>query len=239
MQKFFVDYKIDDITLLDEVNSRHIAKSLRMKTGDRIVLCDGKGFDYNCLIESMNEKNIRVRLIEKKLCETEADVEVTIYQGLPKSDKMEFIIQKITELGCTGIVPVIMTNCVSVITGKEDRKRERWQRIALEAAQQSGRGKVPTVYEPCRFEEALKNCSGNGIIFYENGGENLKRVLEEIDNKKIGVFIGPEGGFTEDEIKRAKESGLKVGTLGKRILRTETAAVTAAALVLYETGNMN
>lgn len=239
MPKFFVDEPIGETVTLSGQTAAHIAKSLRMKAGEEVVLCDGKGFDYACIIESITKEEVHLKLAFKTASESEPAVFVELYQGLPKGDKFGEVVRKCTELGVSAFHPVVMKRSVLKLDEKAAAKRvERFQKIAAEAAGQARRGIVPTVYAVEQYETALeKNKCEKTVLFYENGGEKLQTLLSDYREKgikSIALIIGPEGGFEESEVAFAKSLGADVATLGKRILRTETAPVAAGANVFYE-----
>ena len=217
-------------------NCRHISRSLRMTTGDEIILTDGKGTDFQTEITNITESTVEVKIISCEKSENEAKVRLHLYQGVPKSDKMELIIQKFTELGGYSVTPTKTEFIVSDISGKEEKKIGRWQKIALEAAMQSKRAYIPEIKSPLKFKDAIKNAPGVKLLLYEGGGIPLKELVK--GNEDISIFVGPEGGFSKNEVEFAKENGAHIVTLGKRILRTETAPIAAAAIIMYETGDM-
>ncbi|MGN1050976.1 MAG: RsmE family RNA methyltransferase, partial [Acutalibacteraceae bacterium] len=236
---FFEDFEITGNThIITGENARHIEKSLRMKKGESITLCTPSGTKCKCVIEKIDNKCVYLNIISKEMCDSEPNVFVTLYQALPKGDKMEMIIQKSVELGVSEIVPVISKRCVSRPDRKSlEKKTLRWQKIALQASMQSGRGIIPKVRECEDFEKAVKNAFGRKILFYENGGEPLRKIIDNT-SERISIFIGSEGGFAGDEVEFfLKNEGL-TATLGKRILRAETAPLCALSLIMYQTGNM-
>ena len=182
-----------------------------------------------------------VDVISKKPCENEPDVFVTLYQALPKSDKMDFIVQKCVELGVSRIVPMLSARCVSRPDAKSlAKKRERWQKIALQAAMQSRRGIIPEVCPCVSFQNAAELTKENEqtIIFYEMGGAPVREIIGN-KPKTIGMFIGSEGGFEQSEVDLIVKSGGSAATLGKRILRAETAPLAALSVIMYQTGNFD
>ncbi|MCC8074039.1 MAG: 16S rRNA (uracil(1498)-N(3))-methyltransferase [Clostridiales bacterium] len=241
MQKLFVDFVIEENekVVLNEEQSRHIAKSLRMRKGDMITLSNGDGNDWGCIIDEITQNNVILTVCYHQANGTEPSVKITLYQGLPKGDKMGDIIQKCTELGVSVIAPVLTNRCVSRPDAKSaEKKQKRFQKIALEAAQQSGRGIVPEITELQNIKKAVENDDSEvKILFYEGGGESLKSIVKS-DVKSVSVYIGPEGGFEKDEVEMIKSAGGKVATLGKRILRTQTAPVAATAAILLLTNNL-
>lgn len=238
MQKIFVDSISGEYITLDKEQSRHLSKSLRMKIGDIITACDGTKTDYGCMIESIDEF-VTLKICYKQASKSEPSVSVTLYQGVPKSGKMEDIIQKCTELGITKIVPVLTKRSVSRPDAKSAKKKnERYKKIALEAAQQSGRGIIPEIAEMTTFANAVKDAKEETkIVFYEGGGERLKNIINE-NQKSVAIFIGPEGGFEKDEVDLVIENGGINATLGERILRTQTAPVAALTAIMLLTNNM-
>ena len=216
MPWFFTDEEVNGKKFnINGENARHISKSLRMKIGEKLTLISPSSMQYDCEIENISDGSV----------ENEPNVKITLYQALPKGDKTEFIIQKCVELGVVKIVPTISARCVSRPDKKSlEKKLSRWQKIAKEAAQQSRRGIIPEISEAVSFKRAVENSKENerNIIFYELGGENVKNITEK-DTKSIGIFIGSEGGFEKSEVDFALENGARAATLGKRILRAETA----------------
>lgn len=239
MQKLFVENINDEKIILDGESARHIAKSLRMKVGDVICVTDGGGDDYGCQIEEITKDEVVLKVCYKQACESEPSCRVTIYQGVPKSSKMEDIIQKCVELGVCEIVPTLTKRCVSRPDDKAaGKKNQRYQKIALEAAQQSGRGIVPKIENMKTLCQAIaEDESDVKIVFYEGGGEKLADIVKP-DTESVSVFIGPEGGFEQEEVEQIEASGGVRATLGKRILRTQTAPVAALTAIMLLTGNL-
>ena len=239
MQKLFVENASGDKIYLNEEQSRHIIKSLRMKTGDMLTVCNGRGEDFGCVIDGITRDSATLAICYKQASKSEPSVAVSLYQGVPKGDKFEDIIQKCVELGVHDITPVLTKRSVSRPDEKQAaRKRERYRKIALEAAQQSGRGIVPEIGEMIDFYSAVKNCGAElKIVFYEGGGAPIKSLVGE-NIKSVAVFIGPEGGFEKEELNAVLEAGGKAATLGKRILRTQTAPVAALSAIMLLTGNL-
>lgn len=239
MQKLFVDFVPKGKVILNEEQSRHIAKSLRMRVGDMLMLTCGDGNDYGCMIDEIDRAAVTLSVCYQQANSSEPSVKVTLYQGVPKGDKMEDIIQKCTELGVTCICPVLTKRSVSRPDEKSAKKKQlRYQKIALEAAQQSGRGIVPEIGEMVSLDQAVeKDKSEIKILFYEGGGAPLTEIIGK-DIKSVSIYIGPEGGFAEDEVERIRANGAAVATLGKRILRTQTAPVAALSAIMLLTGNL-
>ena len=225
----------------EDVN--HIKNVLRKKVEDKIEVCNQEtGDTYLCEIEQLDDNEILTKIIEK-LNETETNIKIDIYQGLPKAEKMELIIQKSVELGVNSIIPISLKRCVVKLEGKDQNKKiERWQKIAESAAKQCGRNIIPkigNIIKIKQFEELSKNYDSL-IVAYENEKEyTLKQEIQKIkqSNKKelkIAVVIGPEGGLAEEEIETLKNYGANIVTLGKRILRTETVALNILSILMYE-----
>ena len=244
MQKFFVETnQIDDkkiIILGDDV--KHISNVLRMKKKEKLQIGIKETLEnYITEIEEISKENIILNIIEKNNINTESNVEIDLYQGLPKADKMEWIIQKTTEIGINSITPVDMLRCIVKLNEKDEKKKiERWQKVAEGAAKQSKRDKIPKVENKIKIED-IKNIIKNYDLFliaYENEENNtLKEELNKLNKKekyKIGILIGPEGGIDLKEVEKLKSVGAKIVTLGKRILRTETAPIVLTSNILYE-----
>ena len=239
MPKFFINNEninYHTITIVGE-NAKHIGSVLRAKIGDLIIVCDGNGRDYECEIIEISKKEVIAKITDIFTNDNEPDIKITLYQGLPKADKMELVIQKCIEIGVDRIVPVKTEHAVVKLEGKEEKKLQRWNKIAESAAKQCGRGKIPVVDSLMTFKDAIKEAVGlDGVVIpYEKEKENsLKTFAKAFKGKSIGIFIGPEGGFSEEEINYAIKNGIKSVTLGKRILRTETAGLVASVILLYE-----
>ena len=208
----------------------HIANVLRMKPGEELLISVRGDWDYLCKIVDIETDRVNLKVLES-MEQRELPVNITLLQGIPKSDKLEMIIQKAVELGVSEIIPVKTKRFVVKIDEKKvDTKVNRWNAIAESAAKQSKRSIIPKVYEPMSIDNALEIVKDFGVklIPYENadGIDKTRRILDNMDKtKNIAVFIGPEGGFEESEVERIKNSGFEVITLGKRILRTETAGL--------------
>lgn len=243
MYRFYVEKcQVHERTIeITGADVNHIKNVLRMKVAEEIVLCDGEGYDYVCKIETISSDQVIACIVKKELTVTELSGKLYLFQGLPKKDKMELIIQKAVELGSYEIIPVMMKRSVVKLDDKkkEQKKRERWQAIATSAAKQSNRGIIPVVAPVMSFKEAVAYASDMElkVLPYENakGISYTKQVIKEAkEAKSIAVFIGPEGGFEEAEVSLAREMGFKEITLGKRILRTETAGLTSLSLLMFE-----
>ncbi|MBO4580258.1 MAG: 16S rRNA (uracil(1498)-N(3))-methyltransferase [Clostridiales bacterium] len=236
MIRLFVDRDLEGKTRveLDKESVHYLADVMRVKPSEIFVVADSAGVDNYCTLDGS-----MAVVSDRKPNNTEPSYRVTLLQSISKGERMDLTIQKAVELGVDTIVPVFSTRCV--VTPKENRKCDRWRKIALEAARQSGRGRVPEVLDPMKYAEAVKyakdNCPVMIFPWEEASGATLKTCLEsakESGKTNIAVFIGPEGGFTPEEAALASDAGASVVTLGPRILRTETAGPAVLAMVLYE-----
>lgn len=239
MQKLFIDYIPSDSIILDGEQARHISKSLRMKVGDMLTVCCGDGCDYGCIIDEISQNTVTLSVCYKQASESEPTVKVTLYQGVPKAAKLEEIIQKCTELGVYQICPVLTNRSISRPDEKQAKKKnDRYQKIALEAAQQSGRGIVPEVKNMVKLSQAVREDNADlKIVFYEGGGKPLTQLVSA-DVKSVSIYIGPEGGFEKSEVEMIEAAGGYAATLGSRILRTQTAPVAAITAIMLLSGNM-
>lgn len=244
MARFFIEKEdIQGEILCVREDAHHILHVLRLGIGDHLTLCDGDGTDYECHIESIEEDQVLCRAEDRKRADTEPEVEITLFQGLPKSDKMEWIIEKGVEAGICHFIPVEMARCVSRPEGKKAAaKVERWNKISRAAAKQCQRGRIPKVEMPLSTAQVLRRLSEYDLVLvcYEEERRNsLKDILRgRYMPQKIAVLIGPEGGLEADEVKRYQDAGAVIAGLGPRILRTETAGLIAGALILYEYDQM-
>lgn len=241
MARFFVepqDFKSDFMVLVNE-NAAH-AKVLRIKAGEKVTVCDGEGREAICTVSDVSHGMVSLVVDKELLSVTEPSVRVTIYMAFPKGDKFEHVIQKATELGAFEIVAFPSARCVSKPDGVSLRKKvERWQKIAESAAEQSGRGRVPEIIVLGNYDEAVKRATtaDTAILFYENERTfTLKTALTEKPYTSISLMTGPEGGLEEKEVKKALDAGMRVCTLGSRILRCETAPLCALSAVMYDSG---
>ncbi len=226
---------------------RHLKNALRIRKGENITLCNGNGTDYLCEVTDILIDSVKVIILKSEQNKAEPAVKITLYQGLPKSDKMDLIIQKNVETGVAEIIPVITEYSVSRINNSRDeaKKIERWSKIAEEAAKQCGRGRIPLIGAPLYFSEALDASSGHNyrIMAYEDekttGISDILRDMDPSSGKnKIALYVGPEGGFSPREAKMASSKGILPVTLGPRILRTETAAIVANTVILSISGDI-
>lgn len=247
MPKFFVPHeKITDTQIIiDTEDVAHITRVLRLGVGDTVTVCDSKGTDYEAEITETEPKRIICSVLDKHDSVSEPNIKVTLFQGLPKASKMEYIIQKTTELGINEIVPVKLSRCVVKIDSKKDeaKKLDRWQKISEAAAKQSGRGIVPEIKPIMALDEVISKSRDFDLFFVPYECEEQKTLKEVLLSKKdiktVGFVIGPEGGFDPSETEKLKNSGIPTITLGKRILRTETAGEAVLAMIMYEIGDVN
>lgn len=240
MPRFFVEQVAEASPVITGTDAAHIARSLRMRAGETVTLCDRNGEDYLCEITVVSPETVALKVLEHSPCQNESSCKVTLFQALPKADKMEWIVQKAVELGVQEIVPVQSARCVSKPDSKSAaRKVERWQKIAEEAAKQCERGIIPAVCELIPFDEAVRRAGRleKQVLFYEGGGESVDSLVNAED-KSVAIFIGPEGGFEEEEVRAVLKAGGSAATLGPRILRAETAPLAALAVIQFATGNM-
>ncbi len=250
MPKFFVKSNQikDNKVIITGEDVNHIKNVLRLNVDDNIQVCNLETSEnYTCGIIKLNTSNIECNIFNKINSEAESNIYINIFQGIPKSNKMELIIQKCVELGAAEITPVEMKRCVAKIEEKNKCKKIlRWQKISEVAAKQSGRDKVPKINDVINIKNICNLISEYDIVLvaYENEEKNtLKNELKKLKYKnnniiKIGIIIGPEGGIDKKEINLLKEAGVKVVTLGKRILRTETVAFVLTSIIMYELGDL-
>ena len=241
MARFFVspeELQGNHITLTGE-NAQH-AKVLRLKAGEEVLVCDGRGQECLCSVESLTAGQVELFVLEQRESATEAAVKVSVYMAFPKADKLEHVIQKATELGAYEIVAFPSGRCISKPDDKSLKKKlERWQKIAASAAEQSGRGVIPEVIALPSYASALERAAqaDKALMFYENEhATTLRMALEQGDYQTVSLLTGPEGGLDEKEVEQARKAGLQVCTLGSRILRCETAPLCALSAVMYASG---
>ncbi len=251
MSRFFVapeDIGARTIEITDKGDLHHMRKVLRMKPGDEVDVSDSDRFEYRARIETLEADSALLTILDKQAFAREPETKVTLFQGIPKQGKMEAIVQKCVELGVYEIVPVFMERTVVVDKGKMGRKTERWQKVASEAVKQCRRGIIPQVREPQVMKEVIGELGTFDLVIipYENEEKTtIKQVLKEfvrgsasseehLSGKRIAVIIGPEGGFSDDEVDSVLAAGGHSATLGRTTLRTETAGPAALAMINYE-----
>jgi 16S rRNA (uracil1498-N3)-methyltransferase len=211
------------------------------RVGRLVTLTDAEGKDFRARVLQLSETKASLLIFDRFPSPTESGVEIVLLQALPEKERMEWIIQKTTELGVSTLVPFKSARSISLEEREaKQKKAHRWQEIAVKAVQQSRRARVPRVEAYRSFNKALKACEGEGlkILLWEKTGEPLKQVLRQHPERKLYVMVGPEGGFTEEEVVQARDAGFIPVKLAQRILRTETAAITLVALLQYELGDL-
>ena len=242
MHCFYIDPPANGMAALPADEAKHAARVLRLRPGDEVCAMDGAGGRWRAEIAGAAGDEVTVRLVEA-LPSNESPVRVTVYQGVPKADKLDFIAQKLTELGAAALTPVRMSRCVTRLDEKDGRKRrERLERIAREAAKQCNRALPPRVDAPMDFKRALQAMAMHDLLLvpWEDArGTRMKDVFAaRPDAADIGIVIGPEGGMSPEEVAAMTQLGARTVTLGPRILRTETAGVVAAALAIQLWGDI-
>ena len=240
MPRFFTESANENEIILTGEDARHIGRSLRMRTGEQITVCSC-GIDYLCEIVKITDTEVFLHPLEIHPCASEPNIHLTLYQAVPKQDKLAEIVQKATELGAAEIVPVLTSRCVARPDKADfEKKRQRLQKIAVSAAKQSGRGIIPQVHPLHSWKEALTSMQKQDLsimLYEEQGGIRFEQIpLENATN--LGLFIGSEGGISEEEASQAVSAGLYRVWLGNRILRCETAPTAAISILMYLTKNM-
>jgi len=246
MQHFFVtpDQVGEDTISITGSDVNHMKQVLRMKPGEEVSVSDGNNTRYLCTLkdfveDASGEACALLTITSSAPLDSELPVKIYLFQALPKSDKMDTIVQKAVELGACGVIPVRTRRCVARLDEKKAAKKQaRWQEIAKAAAKQAGRGLIPEVMEPLDFAQALREAKDLGVVLFPyelaEGMERTRAVLEAIrPGQSVGIFIGPEGGFEKEEAEEAVKMGAKEITLGKRILRTETAGAAVLSILMY------
>lgn len=239
MYNFFVNknQKLNDKYVITGTDFNHIKNVLRMTVGDTFLVSEN-GVSNLCEIEDFTEDSVIAKITRENYNDTNLPIKIYLFQGLPKGDKMELIIQKTVELGVEGIIPVEMNRCVVKLDDKKKKSKvSRWQTISESAAKQSKRNTIPEIFDVLTYKQAMEKAKEMDLFLvpYEskNGMEDTKTALSQIKNgMSVGILIGPEGGFDEKEVEMAFENGGKVVSLGKRILRTETAAITSVSMCM-------
>lgn len=232
----------NEISLPPEV-THQLARVLRLRRGDHIVVLDDSGWQAEAQLVHLTARSARARLLERTLVTTEPRLQVVLYQAVLKGEHFELVLQKCTEVGVGAFVPILAARCVvGHVPSEESPKLARWQRIVREAAEQSGRGRLPRLLPAMLLEHALGRAAAPAFIPWEEASgpplrEALRKALRHLPHT-VSLFVGPEGGFTGDEVAMAQQHGVQPVTLGARILRAETAAIVTAALALYEAGDL-
>ena len=242
MSRFFVDpSQIGDsqAVICDRDDIKHIKNVLRMKKGDTVTLSDSDSWEYQCSIDEISPDEITLKILDKQRFASEPDIKVTLFQGVPKGSKLDDVVRKTTEMGISEIVPVFMDRSVVRDNGSYHKKVTRLRSIADEASKQSGRGRIPKVSDSCGFDEMVGMLEDFDLVIfpYENEDERtIKDPLRQMEQKpdNVAVIIGPEGGFSEKEACTIKKTKAHAVSLGRSILRTETAGIVALAMIMYE-----
>lgn len=218
----------------------HMKNVLRMKIGEQVEISDGNNKKYLCEVSAYEEEQAVLRILEIREADTELKSRLYLFQGLPKNDKMELIVQKAVELGAYEVIPVSMKRCVVKLDAKKAAKKvERWNSISESAAKQAGRSIIPKVSDVVSYREAMERAEQMDVVLVpyelEEGMAETKKLLHQIQpGQSVGIFIGPEGGFEREEVEQAIEAGAHPVTLGRRILRTETAGFTMLSILMFE-----
>lgn len=241
MQHFFVtpSQVKEDYILIEGSDVNHMKNVLRMRPGEKVGVSDGNNHKYVCHIERYEDDLAWLEVEEEMPVDTELSSKLYLFQGLPKQDKMELIVQKAVELGAYEVIPVATKRAVVKLDAKKAKKKtERWQQIAESAAKQAGRGYIPEVKNVMTYKEALEYSKALDVVLipYElaEGMKETKEIISSIQpGQSVGIYIGPEGGFEKEEVEAAIGSGAKAITLGKRILRTETAGLTTLSVLMF------
>jgi len=223
--------------------AKHLSKVLRIKEGEKVLVLDGLGSSYLIQLEEVAEEGVRGRILEEISLASEPPLEVTLVQSILKGEKMDWVVQKATELGITRFVPLVSDRTIVKLNpAKALDRQKRWEKIAQEAVKQCGRALVPEIAPVKTLEEVIKEFAEGELVILPWEGEQaqgLKEVLEESSQpQKVSFFIGPEGGFSQEEVEKAQRAGAKVVSLGPRILRAETAALAVSSIILYTLGDL-
>ena len=239
MQRFFLsaDHVNDEIITITGADANHIGRSLRMKIGDRLIVCDMQKNEYECEIRSIDKETVTAEIIHRSKNDTEPMYKAYLYQALPKGDKMDYIVQKAVELGVYNIIPFISERCISRPDAATCAKKVvRWQRIAEEAAKQCGRGIIPQVGNVLSYGDMIRDAASGELVFFCYEGDGTEKIGNIINGgfADIRFIIGAEGGFSISEVDLAQNNGMKITGLGKRILRCETASGFVLSCLTYE-----
>ena len=235
--RYFASEFTESTAALTGPDAHHLGKVMRARPGDEVILCDGAGFDYTAAVAAVTPDRVEFRLLEQRPSDAEPSVEVPLFAGYPKQDKLEFIVQKAVELGAARVVPFFSRFCVAA-PKKEDQKNARYARIAAEAAKQAGRGVIPAVELPLDIKDLPARFSEFDLVlfFYEGGGQSLRTLVK--NQKRIALITGAEGGFSPEEAEKLVAADAVPVGLGPRILRCETAPVAGLAAVMTLAGQL-
>jgi 16S rRNA (uracil1498-N3)-methyltransferase len=242
MDRFFVDPEVvgGDFAELGRELSHRLRHVMRLRGGDHVMLVDGRGFEYEAELQDTRAPTIRAAILSRREVLPEPSVRVVLYQSVVKGDRFEWLLEKGTEIGVAKFVPLLSRR--SVVRPREGRveRKERWQRIVTEAAEQCGRSRLPEIASPMHLDEALASAQGLRLLPWE--GERKTSLRQALRSAKkvevVSLFVGPEGGFAQEEVEQALALGVQTVSLGRRILRSETAGIVAVAAVLYESGEL-
>jgi 16S rRNA (uracil1498-N3)-methyltransferase len=245
-RRFYVDTPIEgQHVALDATLAQRLSKVLRLRAGDEITLFDGSGDEFRCRIDRIGARVGEAAVISRTPGIFESRTRVHLYQSITKGERFEWLIEKATELGVAAVIPLITARSVVKTEGGAARA-DRWRRIAIEAAEQCGRVTVPGVHAPARFDDAIAAAPGVVLLPFESAGDAAPNVRAALDSRidelsalgEVSIFIGPEGGFEDEEVARAREAGAGVVTMGRRVLRSETAGIVALTLAMQALGEL-
>jgi len=242
MHRFFVPPETieQNRVVITGIQARQVREVLRLSTEDHIVVLDNTGLEYRVKLVDINNDNVEGEVLESYTCPNEPAIRLTLYQALLKGNKFEFVLQKCTEIGVIGFVPIICDRCIS--SKPSDLRLERWERIIVEASEQSRRGRLPCLQPAVSFNRACNMADGLSLLPWEGESNiGIRKALRDWPSSNVmelRVFIGPEGGFSAQEVEYARDRGIVPITLGDRILRAETAGLVTAAALLYEYGEL-
>ena len=242
MNRFFVpkDWLSGDVVSLKDEPAHQVCHVLRLKPADRIIVLDNSGWEYEVALEKLSADQVQGKVLKKEISPGEPKLKITLFQALLKADKFEFVLQKGVELGVSAFVPFVSERCV--VKRPAENKVQRWQKIVREAAEQSERGLLPTLYPVVSFREACDRAATPAILLWEEEkSQRLHDVLTQqsfLNAKSFSLFIGPEGGFPAEEVRYAESKGIVTASLGRRVLRAETAGLAAVSAILYAVGEL-
>jgi len=242
MNRFFVpkDWISGDVMSLKDEPAHQVCHVLRLKPADRIIVLDNTGWEYEIQLEKLSADQVQGKVLKKEISPGEPKLKTTLFQALLKADKFELVLQKGVELGVSAFVPFISERCV--VKRPAENKVQRWQKIIQEAAEQSGRGLLPILYPVVPFAEAGDIAATPAILLWEEEkSQRLRDVLKQrtfVNASSLSIFIGPEGGFPAEEVRYAESKGIVTASLGRRVLRAETAGLAAVSAILYTLGEL-
>ena len=244
MPRFYVPQPriVDEILTIEGDEVKHIRRVLRLRPGDEVIVFDSTAREYEGVIVEESPVSVRVRIQNARLCQKESPVEITLAQSLLKGEKMDYLVQKSTELGITEIAPFFSSRSVPLLEKSTGVSRHRrWERIAVEASKQCGRGTIPKIFPIKDYSDMLQGVTPGSVrlLLWEREGESLKRMLKKREGKaEIFFIVGPEGGLSSEEVEEAKREGFIPINLGKRVLKSETAGICLLSILQYEFGDI-